>query len=85
MLCLTLYISIAMSCNLLFNNVGKLAKLNSCSYVEVQSLYTALKARLVLEHAQVYENRYFCRNAIQYYNISCVVKLLLYTTLILHS
>ena len=45
MLCLTLYISIAMSCNLLFNNVGKLAKLNSCSYVEVRSQYTALKAR----------------------------------------
>ena len=30
MLCLTLYISMAMFCNLLFNNVGKLAKLNSC-------------------------------------------------------
>ena len=35
----------------------------------LKSNHSKQPLKLVLEHAQLFETHYFCRNAIQYYNI----------------
>ena len=40
----------------------------------LKSNHSIQPLKLVLEHAQLFETHYFCRNAIQYYNIKASPK-----------